>query len=234
MPHSATPLLEACVTTPEDAAVAVKAGAGRVELCRELSLGGLTPPIERLRQVKAASSAPVFAMLRARAGSFVLEPGELAGWLRKARALLAAGADGLVLGPLDRDGRPDRQALLELVAAAEGRPVTFHRAFDGVEDMPAALDALVECGVTRLLTAGGPGGAWSNRASLKDLVRRAEGRLTVIAGGGVRGGHAVDLVEETGLSELHARASAIPGLVQAFGDAPPEAPTKGPDWKDDR
>lgn len=232
MSLSNPPLLEACITTPEEAAAAVRAGAGRLELCRELALGGLTPPLERLRSVKAAVAVPVFAMLRSRPGAYVLGPGELSGLLRKAAALLEAGADGLVFGPLDAAGLPDREALVELVAAAQGRPVTFHRAFDGIEDKDAALETLVEAGVTRLLTAGGEGSAYSNREALRRLTRLAGERLVVLAGGGVRGGHAAALVEETGVRELHARGSALPGLAAAFSEEPPDAPTGGPDWKD--
>ncbi len=207
-------LIEACVTSLEEAAAAWRAGADRNEFCSRLDVGGLTPDASMLSAIRCAVGIPAFAMVRPRPGSFHMNAAEIRHMVDQINELRPAGANGLVLGVLDGRGRIDEAALADLVAAADGRPVTFHRAFDEVARPVEALEALIEAGVARVLTAGGPGTAWEGRGTLQKLVQAAGDRITVVGAGGVRGEHAVALLEETGLTELHARASAIPELVE--------------------
>lgn len=209
-------VVEACVTSVAEAVASVRAGAHRLELCVDLEVGGLTPGVELLGAVVEAAGAPVFTMVRPRPGPFRVPPTEIDRMAATVATLRAAGARGIVLGVLDADGGIDGPALSTLVAAARPLPVTFHRAFDEVGDAEAALETLLEMGVARVLTGGGPGRAWDQRDRLAELVRAAADRLTVLAGGGVRDNHVVELVAATGVREVHARAAGIPGVVQAL------------------
>jgi len=121
-----------------------------------------------------------------------------------------------VLGVLDRHGRVDLPVLKELVSAARGLSVTFHRAFDEVPDPLVEIEKLVEAGVSRVLTSGGGRTAWEGRDVLRQLVNICSGRLTVLGAGGVRAPHIVELVKATGLTEIHARASAIPAIMKSL------------------
>lgn len=198
-------------------ALAVSAGADRLELCHDLNTGGLTPSIDWLAAVREATTLPLMVMVRPRADrDFRAAPGEVATMIRSFDELREAGADGFVFGILDTGGGFDLGALDELMAAARGMPVTFHRAFDRVSDPMAGAEALVAHGVTRVLTAGGPGSALEGLAVLSTLTRQMGTRLTILAGGGVRAGHVTQLVAEGGLTEVHARASAIPDLIRAL------------------
>lgn len=208
-------LIEACVTSLEEAAAAWRAGADRYEFCARLDLGGLTPNPSMLSAIRCAVGIPAFVMVRPRPGTFHMSSAEIRQMVDQITELRPAGANGLVLGVLDEQGRIDEAALTDLVAAAQGRPVTFHRAFDEVERPVEALETLIEAGVARVLTAGGPGTAWEGRMTLRELVQAAGDRITIAGAGGVRAGHAAALLEATGLPELHARASAIPDLVEA-------------------
>lgn len=125
--------------------------------------------------------------------------------------------------PADPNGQPAEAALSELVSAARPAPVTFHRAFDEAGDPLAALEALARTGVTRVLTGGGRGTAWEGQSTLGHLVRVSAGRVTIMAGGAVRSDHVVQLVQATGVTEVHARASAIPDLVAALGGSAQDA-----------
>lgn len=136
--------------------------------------------------------------------------------LQQIAGLLEAGADGIVLGVLDPNGRPDTAALRALVSAAGHATVTFHRAFDQIDDPLSALECLAQAGVSRVLTGGGMGTAWEGRAMLAKLVERSRDRVAIMGGGSVRGDHVAQLVEETGIREVHARASGIPGVVEAL------------------
>jgi copper homeostasis protein len=134
-------------------------------------------------------------------------------------ALVQLGVDGVVIGMLDRDGHVDRAALADVVHAAKGRPVTFHRAFDTVDDPLAEVGALIRAGVSRVLTSGGADTAWQGRETLRALVKACGDDLTVLGGGRVRGDHVHRLVAETGLTEVHARASAIPGVLEGLRES---------------
>ncbi len=204
-------LLEVCTEDAASAARAVAAGAGRIELCARLDLDGLTPAPDELRRTLEAVEVPVHAMVRPRAGDFVARPGELDPLLRDLEACLEAGAHGLVLGLLTPERRLDLPALERLLAAAGEVPVTFHRAFDRVAEPDRALGELVDLGVARLLTTGGPSTAWEGRAALRELVERAAGRLVVMPGGGVRADHADELAALTGARELHGSVPFRPG-----------------------
>jgi copper homeostasis protein len=209
-------LVEACATTLDEAKRAAEVGAGRIELCVDLDVGGLTPPAALVREVKSAIRIPVFVMIRPRAGDFVVSPAELDRMDHDASLLLDAGADGIVLGTLLPDGSIDERALERLVLRAGANPVTFHRAFDEIPDGTAALEILAAIGVTRILTSGQAPTALDGARLLSRWVRQSAGRISIMPGGGVRAKHAQDLVNRTGVSEVHARASAVANLVQSL------------------
>jgi len=208
-------LVEACVTSVEEARAAQAAGADRLELCRDLDVGGLTPHLRTLESVLARVDVPVNAMVRLHPGSFRARPGDVDAMASTVVRLLAAGANGVVLGLLASDGRVDVDATRALVAAAGEGPVTFHRAFDATPDLHQALEEIAGAGVARVLTGGGPGAALEGAATIAELVRRS-GKVAILAGGRVRGDHVVHLVGATGVQEVHARAEAVAGLVRAL------------------
>jgi len=192
-----------------------EAGAHRLELCRDLDTGGLTPDVKLVRAVKEAVSIPVFVMARPRSGSFHFGPDELASTLVDIEAVRAAGAAGVVVGFLLPDGSVDAGATEAAVAAAGPLPVTFHRAFDETPDPESALETLVNAGVHRILTAGGSLAARHNADMLAALVRQAAGRIGIVVGGGVREDHVRHLLAYTGATEVHARAAAIGGIARS-------------------
>jgi copper homeostasis protein len=209
-------LLEACVTTVEEAVMAARSGAGRLELCRDLRQGGLAPSTATLRAVRAAVDIPVRVMVRPDSGSFrptVEEVGEMKSQIE---GFLSAGADGIVLGVLGPGGI-DVPLLADLMRALPCA-VTFHRAFDEVTDSDSALEALIEMGVSHVLTSGGAPTALAGASRLRRLAELASDRVTILGAGRIRADHVLDLVERTGLSEVHARASAVPALASAIGE----------------
>ena len=211
---SQTPVLvEACVTSAKEAVVCFQAGAERVELCQNLDVGGLTPKMDDVAATISAAPCPVFALVRSRADTFCLEPAAVNDLIEEITALVTLGVSGVVTGVLDRAGRIDHTALAELVRAAQGCPVTFHRAFDYVKDPLREIETLMQAGVSRVLTSGGAATAWEGRDTLRKLVETCGDELVVLGGGRIRGDHVRPLVEETGLTEVHARAAAIPGVI---------------------
>ena len=62
------PVLEVCVDSTASALAAKRGGADRLELCADLIVGGTTPSLPLLRQIKAETGLPVRALLRPRFG----------------------------------------------------------------------------------------------------------------------------------------------------------------------
>ncbi|HJQ21828.1 MAG TPA: copper homeostasis protein CutC [Gemmatimonadaceae bacterium] len=200
-------LVEACVDSVVSAVAAERGGATRLELCASLADGGTTPSAGMLAAVKAAVRIPVFVIARPRGGAFVHSAEEIGVMRLDIEAARMLGADGVAAGVLTPNGRIDAEQLHALVAAAGNLPVTFHRAFDLVRDRDRALDTLIELGVKRVLTSGGAGTALEGVAGIATLVKRAAGRIEVMAGGGVREEHVQELVHRTGVREVHVRGT---------------------------
>ncbi len=199
-------LLEIAAFNIESALIASQAGADRVELCSELAAGGLTPSIETMTKVRQRLSCPFFVMIRPEPGGFVYGNEAFAKMQDELLAAKKCGADGFVFGILKKDGTVDEAANKTLVALADGLPCTFHRAFDAIQDKPAALETLISCGFQRLLTSGGVGNAADYCDALRQLIVQAGNRIVIMPGGGVRLNNIDVIRKRTGASEYHSAA----------------------------
>ena len=189
-----------------------KAGRGRpLELCADLIIGGTTPSLALVRQVKAETGLPVRALLRPRFGDFCYDRYELAQMAETAAALVQAGADGIVTGVLTPEGELDVDALRPIYAAARaaakaaGRPVvcTLHRAFDVCKDPFAALEAAKALNLGTILTSGQAASAPAGASLLRRLVEAAGPDLEILVGAGVTPANLPALAAETGARAFH-------------------------------
>lgn len=196
-----TVLLEIAITSTADARAA--GGAGRLELNAALALGGLTPSLGVLRQVRAAVTVPLVTMIRPRAAGFAYSADELAVMADDIETAFAHGTDEVALGCLRPDGRIDGEALGRFMELARGR-VVCHRAFDLTPDPLAALDELMRLGVRRVMTSGQQPSALAGAALIRDLIRQAAGRIEVLPAGGINRTTARELIDHTCCTQLHA------------------------------
>lgn len=180
--------VEICVQDPAGARTALEQGATRVELCSALEVGGLTPSRATIESARALTAHPGWlnVLVRPRPGGYVYSPAEIDLTCADVAHAVAAGADGVVVGALTATGGVATAHLRAVLDAAQGRTVTFHRAFDVIEDRRAALDVLVDLGVDRVLTSCGRSRAVDALPELAALARAAAGRVQLMAGGGVR------------------------------------------------
>ena len=204
-------VLEVCVDSTASALAAKRGGADRLELCADLIVGGTTPSLTLVQQVKAETGLPVRALLRPRFGDFCYDSYELAQLEQLAAELVEAGADGIVTGVLTPEGALDAGAMQPIYAAARkaaekaGRPVacTLHRAFDVCADPFAALETARSMGLCTILTSGQAASAPQGAALLRQLTERAGKDVEILAGAGVSAQNIPVLAAQTGVRAFH-------------------------------
>lgn len=199
-------MLEICAGSWDSVLAARDGGADRVELCSGLAEGGLTPSLGLIRAACRLDGLKVHVLIRPRGGDFLYTETEAALMEDDIRSAIDAGADGVVVGSLTPDGDVDTLQLRRWVAAAGGRNVTFHRAFDLCRQPEQALQDIADCGCNRLLTSGQADKAINGLPLLARLVVRAGDRLSIMPGSGVNAANAVSILTATGAHELHASA----------------------------
>lgn len=204
-------LREFCAENVEWVPSALAAGARRIELCDNLAVGGTTPSlgvIEAAVELCHARGARVVCMIRPRGGGFEYSPAEAQIMASDLRHAAGVGVDGVVFGCL-REGGLDFALMRRLVGQAHeaGLAVTMHMAFDELDAVAqrVAIEELAALGVERVLTHGGPAGVPIEKTlpHLKEIVSWANGRLTVLPGGGVTHKNAELVAGELGVSEVH-------------------------------
>src|SRR5690349_2206178 len=196
-------LFEICVEGVDGAVAAQQGGGDRVELCASLLEGGLTPSFGTIRAALKLCWVPIHVILRPRGGDFLYSDAEFASMLDDAREIAKQNAAGIVIGCLTADGRIDEVRMKALIEAAQPLSVTCHRAFDMTRDPEEALEALIRCGVHRVLTSGQRATAVEAIPLLKKLNAQAAGRIIVMACGELAPDNIAQVVRETGGTEFH-------------------------------
>ena len=178
---------EVCVDSLASARAAVKGGADRLELCSALSIGGLTPYAELLRQIRLESDIPVRCLMRPRAGDFLYTKEEIQMMAVQMESLRAAGADGFVIGCLTPAGDLDAKAMAPLLEAAKGAGLTLHRCIDVSRDpVQTYLDA-GKLGIDTVLTSGAALSCLQGMEVIGKLLRLRDGENgpEVLMGAGI-------------------------------------------------
>ena len=196
-------LFEICVEGVDGAVAAQEGGGDRIELCASLLEGGITPSFGTIRAALKLCYIPIHVILRPRGGDFLYSDAEFATMLDDAREIARMHAAGIVIGCLTPDGRIDEDRMKALIEAAQPLSVTCHRAFDMTRDPEEALEALIRCGVHRVLTSGQQATAVEAIPLLKKLNEQAAGRIIVMACGELAPVNIARVVKETGGQEFH-------------------------------
>ena len=198
--------LEIAVFSVEAALSAIAAGADRIEFCENPNDGGTTPSYGSLVTLKKLASKPVFPIIRPRGGDFLYTPAEFESI--KADVLIAKelGYPGVVIGLLNTDGSIDTKRTTELVQLAAPMEVTFHRAFDRCNDPLKGMEDIIASGCKRILTSGQVPNAADALPLLYELVQKANGRIIIMPGSGVRSNNIQEIIKLTGATEIHSSA----------------------------
>ena len=195
--------LEVCVDRIEDAVVAERAGATRIEFNQALSLSGLTPSPSSCRWLKSQLSIPLVAMVRPHDDGFVYSSQTQGIMLEECDELLAQRVDGIVVGALNENRELDLAFLKRVRNRVGSLELIMHRAFDEVDCQRTALEQLIDLGFDRVLTSGGAPSVPEGIERLKELVLQAGKRIEILPGGGVTSHNAGVVLQMTGAMQLH-------------------------------
>lgn len=182
---------------------AVEGGADRIELCANLAEGGTTPSYGTVKQCRESYDVLLYPIIRPRGGDFLYTEEEFLIMLQDIRLFKELGCDGVVIGMLNHDGSIDRAHAAKLVEAAYPMGVTFHRAFDRCRNPHEALEQLVEMGCERILTSGQLPTVSEGVELIAELNRKAEDRIIIMPGSGLRKDNIKWLADKTGCHEFH-------------------------------
>jgi len=197
------PIIEICVEGLDGVLAAEQGGADRAELCASLAEGGITPSLGTVKEALLRATIPFFVIVRPRGGDFLYSDTEFATMLADVDALRDVGAAGVVVGCLAADGAVDEARMRRLGPRPRPMRVTCHRAFDMTVDPRAALEALIRCGVDRVLTSGQVPAAIDGLKLLRALVEQAGERIIVMACGRLGPDSIAAVRRETQAREMH-------------------------------
>jgi copper homeostasis protein len=200
--------IEICANSLTSALNAQLGGAHRIELCSELSLGGITPSAAIIQLVRERLDIPAFVLIRPRGGDFCYSNDEIAVMERDIEFCKQVGCDGVVIGVLKSNGTIDIDKMKRLIEAARPMQITFHRAFDVCQHPFKALENIKNLGIERILTSGQNNLAADGMQLLKQLVHDASGKVSIMAGSGVNAQNALAF-QEIGIQELHFSAKTL-------------------------
>src|SRR5690606_5958815 len=199
-------IIEICANSFESAQNAQLAGANRIELCTELSVGGLTPSHGLIEKVISELNIPTHVLIRPRSGSFTYSNEEFDVMLRDISLCKKLGCAGIVSGFLTSENTIDLERTQRLIDASEGMQFTFHRAFDWVENPLGELQKLIDLKVNRLLSSGQKPNAFEGISLLEELQNVSNGKVEIMPGGGINIENALQF-KEAGFKSIHFSAT---------------------------
>lgn len=207
-------LLEIAAFTPASAVIAQHAGADRIELCDNPAEGGTTPSYASIKYAREKLSIDLFPIIRPRGGDFLYTDEEFLMMYEDIKICRQLSCDGVVIGLLNKDGSVDTDRTSRLVELAYPMEVTFHRAFDRSRDPFEALEDVIRSGCTRILTSGQKPTAEEGASLICSLIKKADERIIIMPGAGIRDNNIKELVKLTAAKEYHTAARKdIPSLM---------------------
>jgi copper homeostasis protein len=199
-------IIEICANSFESAKAAQDGGAHRIEICANLSVGGLTPSRNLIEKVISELNIPAHVLIRPRGGDFVYSKLEIERMLDDIAFCKKVGCSGIVSGALTLENTIDKKVTRQLIAASEGMEFTFHRAFDMVKNPSEAIETVMQLGATRLLSSGQQNKAIEGIEMLRQLKSLSEGKLQIMPGSGINSENAL-VFKDAGFEMIHFSAT---------------------------
>ncbi len=195
-------IFEACVGGIQEAIEAVNRGANRIELCDNLLEGGTTPSYGTILKTRRDVNVPLMVMIRPRGGNFHFNKDEVEIMLEDIKRCKEIGVDGVVIGAL-KGAQIDTEITKQLIECAKPLSITFHMAFDELEDPFKGIDLLKELGVDRILTRGRSEDAIAGKQVIRELVNYAQNQIIIMPGKGINRYNRDEMIKYTKVKEIH-------------------------------
>lgn len=198
--------LEIACFNSDSVRIAQESGADRIELCANMRVGGTTPDFELTIQARELLTIDLNVMIRPRGGNFVYSDVEFEQMKNEILQFKEIGVNGFVFGILNENHSINKVKNTELVNLAKPLPCTFHRAFDEVHDAFQSLEDVIDCGFQTILTSGQKPNVIEDVNRLTELVSKADNRITIMPGGGLRSNNIEFIQEKTKATFYHSSA----------------------------
>ena len=194
--------IEACIGTLQSGIEAEKGGANRVELCDNLAEGGTTPSAALIQMTKERLKIPAAVMIRPRHGDFLYSDLEFEIMKKDIEFCKTVGVEAVVFGLLTPDGQIDCQRTMRLVESAGNMQVCFHRAVDLSRDYFEAIEQIINCGCTRILTSGGANKAVEGFENIRKAQELYGNKIEIMVGSGINAEN-VSKFHSVGIRNFH-------------------------------
>lgn len=196
---------EACCGSFMEAVNAEGLGAHRIELCRDLDKGGLSPNIKEIQETLKFVTIPVFVMVRVREGNFIYTKKEKELMLQEIKNLKNIGVEGIVIGALNNREEIDEEFIKEVIKAARPMEITFHKAIDEVKDYNKGIEKLIELRIDRVLTSGKKESVEDAIGFLKTIKRNYGEDIKFVIAGKITKDNLENIDNKLSMEEYHGK-----------------------------
>ena len=200
----------------ESCILAQAAGADRIELCDGPAEGGTTPSYGFIKAAREKLQIELYPIIRPRGGDFLYSADEFDIMKNDIKLCKKFNCDGVVIGILNTDGTVDKDRCKQLVDLAYPLGVTFHRAFDRTAEPFKAMEDIIDIGFERILTSGQKSNAHDATDLISQLIEKAEDRIIIMPGSGIRSDNIIDIATKTKAVEFHTSARKLADSKMEF------------------
>lgn len=196
------PQLEVCTFNISDLKKTIKYNVSRIELCINKDVGGLTPPKKDI-EFAVGTNMPIHPIIRPRGGDFLYNNKEMKSMINSISFCREMGCKGIVIGVLDKKNDIDIQKCNELIKYAYGMSLTFHMAFDQVDNPFESMEQIIDLGFDRILTAGKKNSAIEGFDLINELALKGEKRISIMPGSKLRASNIDRFLDSNLINEYH-------------------------------
>ena len=198
-------VIEICCSSISSVKNAINYGANRIELCQDLRNDGITPSKRLLNSAIKISTKPINVLIRPRIGDFFYSSEEIKLIEYEIKQIKSLPINGIVIGILNRENDLPINVLKKLVQIVKPLDLTFHRAFDIVNNPIKSMNTLIDIGFDRILTSGQSDTAEKGLKMLLELKEKANGKISIMPGGGINENNC-HIFLKNGFNEIHLSA----------------------------
>lgn len=202
-------VLECCVDSVESAINAYKGGANRLELCANLSIGGTTPSIYLFDEIRKEVPIKIHVLIRPRFGDFLYTEFEKSIMKKEVELFRDKGAEGVVIGALNKDGSIDFEFMKEVKSLCGNMKLVLHRAFDVCKDPKDTIEKMISIGVDTILTSGQENNCLKGIHLIKELSEVYSNRINIMAGSGLNSSNISEFLNKTTITSFHMSAKKV-------------------------